>query len=255
VGNDVVVEDGCVILDGAVVADGVALELGSVVFPGLALDGGFLYAGIPAKPVRRIDHEEIARRAKLVRGRDDSPADRATAHQLAADSEIDDSVFIAATASVKGRIIAAKGSSIFFSNELDAGSSSIAIGEKTNIQDNTIIRCSSESFRIGRESTIGHNVLLHDCSIGDHSLVGIGSVVARGTIVGDHVLLAAGARTEEDQILESGFLYTGTPARKRALLDEAKREMIGATIWSYCHYANVFKAAQHKLSAAAATRA
>jgi carbonic anhydrase/acetyltransferase-like protein (isoleucine patch superfamily) len=246
VGNDVVLEDGCVILDGAVVADNVAFEPGSIVFPGNTIESGFLYAGMPAKPVRRLGRNEIDDRRTIVMTRADAHHRIAPRDQPAASSEMHPSVFIAATATVKGRIVAAQGSSIFFSNDLDAGSATITIGKKTNIQDNTTIRCSLDGFRIGRESTIGHNVLLHDCTIGDYTLIGIGSTVARGTVIGNHVLLAAGARTEEGQVLEDGYLYTGTPARKRVALDETKREMIASTIWTYCHYSQVFKAAQGK---------
>jgi carbonic anhydrase/acetyltransferase-like protein (isoleucine patch superfamily) len=243
VGNDIVVGDNTTILDGSVVEDQVVLEPNSLVFPGTRLAGGFLYAGMPAKPVRPLTPDEVKEYAAAIRGRPDmtdlppQPAiDRSHMHA---------SVFIAATASVAGRVVAAEGSSVFFSNVLDAGRATIEIGAQTNIQDNTVIRCSGDGFRIGRESTIGHNVLLHDCTIGDHSLIGIGSTVAKGTVVGDRVLLAAGARTEEGQVLEDGFLYVGAPARKRVPLDAAKQKMVASTIWTYCHYSQVFKAAQN----------
>jgi carbonic anhydrase/acetyltransferase-like protein (isoleucine patch superfamily) len=247
VGNNVVLEDGCVVLDGAVVADNVAFEPGSIVFPGAKIQSGFLYAGMPAKPVRQLEPNEIEERRRGVTARADLHHRIAPRDRPAVGSEMHPSFFIAATATVKGRIVAAQESSVFFSNDLDAGNSTIIIGEKTNIQDNTIIQCSSDGIRIGRESTIGHNVLLNDCAIGDRSLIGIGSTVARGTVIGNDVLLAAGARTEEGQVLEDGYLYTGTPARKRIPLDVAKREMIAFTIRTYCHYSQVFKAAQGEL--------
>lgn len=242
VGNDVLVEDNCVILDGSVVADNIAFEPGSIVFPGNRIESGFVYAGVPATPVRKLELDEIAKRRKAMLARVNAGEHIAPRERPASGSEIHPSVFIAATTTIKGRIVAAAGSGIYFANDLDAGGATIAIGEKTNIQDNTIIRCSGDGFCIGRESTIGHNVLLHDCTIGDYSLIGIGSVVARGTVVGNHVLLAAGARTEENQVLEDGYLYTGTPARKRTVLDQTKREMIAFTIQSYCHYSQVFSA-------------
>ena len=164
VGSNVVVPDNCVILDGVVVADNVAFEPNSIVFPGAKIHGGFLYAGMPAKPVREIGLDEIAERAAQLRARGDEHEQVAPRIQPAANSDLHPSVFIAATASVKGRLVAAKGSSVFFSNDLDAGNATITIGENTNIQDNTTIICSGDGFRIGHESTIGHNVMLHDCS-------------------------------------------------------------------------------------------
>jgi carbonic anhydrase/acetyltransferase-like protein (isoleucine patch superfamily) len=252
VGSNVVIGDNCVILDGVVVADNVVFEPNSVVFPGAKIHGGHLYAGMPAKPVREIGLEEIAQRAAQLRARGDTHEKVAPRLRPAANSDLHPTVFIAATASVKGRLVAAKGASIFFSNELDAGDATITIGENTNIQDNTIIKCSGDGFRIGHDSTIGHNVMLHDCTIGDYSLIGIGSTVAKGTVVGNQVLLAAGARTEEGQVLEDGHLYIGSPARKRAPLDRMKQELIATTIWTYCHYSQVFKAAQKELLGALA---
>ena len=197
---------------------------------------------MPAKPVRPLTPAEVAQYAAAIRTHPDTTD---LPPQPAVDrSQMHASIFIAATATVKGRVVAGAGSSVFFSNALDAGTATITIGEKTNIQDNTLIRCSGDGFRIGRESTIGHNVLLEDCTIGDHSLIGIGSTVAKGTTIGNHVLLAAGARTEEGQVLEDGFLYVGTPARKRIPLDQGKKDLIASTIWTYCHYSQVFKAAQ-----------
>lgn len=122
------------------------------------------------------------------------------------------------------------------------------IGPRTNVQDNTVIHCTSaQGVSIGRDATIGHNVTLHDCAIGDESLIGIGAVVAAGTIVESHVLLASKARTEPGQVLESGFLYAGNPARKLSALDAEKREMIGFIIATYCQYAQDFKAAEREL--------
>jgi gamma-carbonic anhydrase len=246
VGNDVIVGDNVVILDDATVEDHVAFEDGATVYPGKRIAGGYVYAGSPAKPVRPLGGNEIAeRREKIQRAHAAGDATIPPRRAPERDSQIDPSVFIASTATIKGRLRAAPSSSIFFSNDFDAGDAVISIGEKTNIQDNTVIRCgTAQGFSIGRDSTIGHNVLLHDCSIGDQSLIGIGSVVAEGTIVGDRVLLAASARTMPGQVLESGWLYAGNPARKLSPLDKSKQDMIAFTIWTYCQYSQAFKAAE-----------
>ena len=90
-------------------------------------------------------------------------------------------------------------------------------------------------------------MLLHDCTIGDHSLIGIGAEVTKGTIVQDHVLLAAHARTIPGQVLESGWLYAGNPAKKLAPLDDGKRKMIAFIVEGYCQYAKDFGAAERAL--------
>lgn len=244
VGDDVVIEDGVVVLDGAVIENNVVLEPGATVFPGKRIARGHVYAGSPAKAVRALAPGEIAeRREKILREREGNHTP-APVHALASGSRIDPSVFIASTATVRGRIHAAANSSIWFSNALDAGDTTIEIGPRTNIQDNTVIRCTDGGMRIGQDSTIGHNVTIHDSVIGNHCLIGIGSFVAKGTVVQDRVLLAAGARTEPGQLLDSGFFYAGSPARKVAPLDKGKHALIDMIIGHYCQYAQDFKAAE-----------
>ena len=170
---------------------------------------------------------------------------------MAAGSQIHPSVFVAATASVRGRLVAAKSSSIWYSNDFDAGRATIEIGQNTNIQDNTIIRCATaRGVRIGSNSAVGHNVTLHDCSIGNQCLIGIGSTVSEGTQVADGVLLAAAARTTPGQTLESGWMYAGSPARKFAPLDDSKRALTALIVQLYCQYAKDFSALQHEAAAA-----
>ncbi|HVX99187.1 MAG TPA: gamma carbonic anhydrase family protein [Pseudorhodoplanes sp.] len=253
VGDDVVIGNNVIVLDGAVVENNTVLESGTVVFPGKRVAGGFVYAGAPAKPVRPIEPGEIAaRRAKIMQGRDNKTDTPVPSHVFAPGSDIHPTVFVADTATVRGRIRAAANTSIWFSNQFDAGAGEIVIGLRTNIQDNTSIRCStSEGMRIGQDSTVGHNVTIEDCVIGNRCLIGIGSTVRRGTVVQDRVLLAAGAATEPGQVLESGFLYAGSPARKLSALDEGKLKLIDAIIGHYCQYAQDFKAAQEALKAGA----
>lgn len=244
VGNDVIIGDGVVILDGAGVEDNVVFEAASCVYPNKRIASGFLYAGSPAKPVRPLAPGEVAeRRAGIMRAREKTDAAGPLPMRLAAGSEVDPSVFIASTASVCGALVAAASSSIWFSNVFDAGNATITIGPRTNIQDNTVIRCSTgEGVILGRDCSVGHNVTIHDCVVGEESLLGIGSFVAPGTVVGDRVLLAASARTTPGQVLEGGWLYAGDPARKLAPLDAGKVSMISEIVAQYCEYARDFKA-------------
>ena len=249
-GSDIVVEDNAVILDGSVVADGVVIEANSIVFPRSALEAGKLYAGMPAKPVRDLRPGELEERAARIARGSARPRPRrpppATARSAAPCSSSRRRRSCPAASS------AAEKSSIWFGCELDAGDGVIEIGENTNIQDNSIIRCRpGRNFVIGAGSTIGHNVTLGDCRIGARSLIGIGSIVANGTIVGDDVFLAAGAQTTEGQVLEAGWLYGKRPAQKMAPLDEAKRAMIARTVQNYSEYAAAFAAAQRALRIAA----
>ncbi len=241
-GNDIVVEDGALVLDASVVPDNVIIEAHSAVFPRSKLEGGKLYSGLPAKPVRDLHPGEVKERAAALRARVGSMPGSARA---LADGDIHESVFVAATARLRGHIDAAEGASIWFGCELDAGEGEIAIGPRTNIQDNTLIRCRpGMRFVIGPDSTIGHNVTLGDCTIGARTLIGIGSTVANGTIIEDEVFLAAGAETEEGQVLEGGWLWGKRPAVKIAPLDAAKREVMSVIPPLYMGYAREFDEAQ-----------
>ncbi len=241
VGSDVVIGDGAVILDGSLVPDRVAIEPQAIVFPRSELQSGKLYAGMPARPVRDLQPGEIETRAAALRA---AMGEEVAAPALA-EGEIDASVFVARTARLRGRIVAAKNASIWFGCEFDANGGEIVIGDSTNIQDNTIVRCRpGMRFSIGAGSTIGHNVTLGDCAIGKRSLIGIGSVVADGTIVEDDVFLAAGAETTPGQVLEAGWLYGRRSAVKMVSLDQAKRDLIATTAEHYCRYARAFAEAQ-----------
>jgi gamma-carbonic anhydrase len=236
IGRDVV------ILDGAKVADGLALADGSIVFPRSVLEAGWLYRGQPAKPVRRLEPGEL----EALHAASRSEPDEAVPARREGTVEAEPPFFLAATASTSGRILAGPDVGIWFGCDLDAGSHEISIGRNTNVQDNTIIRCERRPVVIGTESTIGHNVFLSDCIVGNGSLIGIGAVVAAGTVVEDEVLLAAGGRTVEGQRLDGGWLYGGNPAKKLAPLDDKKRAIIAATWPTYRIYARHFDESQQE---------
>lgn len=240
VGSDVVIGDDAVILDGAVLGDGVVLEAGSTVFPRASLPSGFVYAGSPARPVRPITPAEVAERAERLReaagdGAPEAPADT---------PDVEPSVFVASTARLRGRIGLGEGATVLFSCTLDAEVGPIVVGAGTNIQDNSVIRTRGEGVVIGRDTTVGHNVRMADCRIGARSLVGIGCAIAAGTVVADDVMLAAGATTDPGQLLESGHLWGGRPARILSRLDDDKRAMMARIVEGYGEHGRAYRAAQ-----------
>lgn len=244
VGDDCTIEDNAVILDGSIVEDGVLIEADSTVFPRSKLTGGFVYAGTPAKRVRVLTPGEREERAARLRSAPASPRNAGCGTSLKAH----ETVFIANTACLAGLIELHERASVFFGCDLDAGNFRIAIGENTNIQDNCRIHCQEGETVIGRDTTLGHNVRLTDCRIGERALIGIGCDVAPGTTVEDDVMLAAGAVTEAGQKLESGWLWGGRPARPLARLDDAKRSLMKTIIEHYCDYAQAYRLAQEQLA-------
>lgn len=237
VGDDVVVEDGCVILDGAEVGAGAVLQAGSFVYPRAKLSGGQLYAGRPARPVRAIAAEECAARAEAQRRRNEA-ADAAWPSGGEADAAPD--AFIAPTVHLQGRVQLAAGASVWYGCRLDAGAGRIALAARCNVQDNSVLR---GSVSIGEDSTIGHNVQLDDCTVGARCLVGIGSRIAPGTVIPDDTFVAGGCVTAPGQVLTTGQVWAGSPARAIGAMDEDKRTLILGIATVYGHYAKVLKAA------------
>lgn len=245
------VHDGChvgagaIILDGAVVHEGAALAPQALVFPRTVLAGGWLYAGAPATAVRQLDEGELADLHAASRAQADT-VEKASegACRAAPPAGADGGLFVAANARLTGRIDISAGASVWFGCIFEGGNMGMTIGRNTNIQDNSVLRAVSGSLRIGCDTTIGHNVTMTDCTVGDRSLIGIGAVVAQGTRIGDDVLLAAGAQTTPGQNLEAGWLYGGSPAKRMRPLDRSKRDMIAAIWPTYCSYARNYATAQ-----------
>jgi carbonic anhydrase/acetyltransferase-like protein (isoleucine patch superfamily) len=250
VGDDCVIEDGVVVLDGSIVEAGVVLETGSLVYPRSHLPAGHVYGGRPAKALRPVSAGEIDERAQRLRRVEEAgaPLRKGWSGEREHHGRVDETTFIAATARVRGEIRTARATSIWFSCDIDTGSHSLTLGENSNIQDNTIIRCDAHPFVLGANSVIGHNVKLGGCIIGSGSLVGIGSVIADGTTIDGEVMVAAGTQTTPGQHLEGGWLWGGNPARPLSRMDDKRRDMIASIIRDYTGYAEAFSRAQQLVS-------
>ena len=119
----------------------------------------------------------------------------------------------------------------------------ISIGSRTNIQDGTILHVTHPSqmthpdgfpLRIGNNITVGHQVMLHGCTIEDYCLIGMSSIVMDGVVIESEVILGAGSLVSPGKVLKSGHLYVGRPAvLKRALTDEEKA-FIPYSVENYC---------------------
>lgn len=246
VGDDCVIEDNAVVLDGSVVENGVLLEAGSTVYPRSTLKSGLIYGGSPAKPVRELQREEALRRRVRLHDTMAIPFFMPTIAE--AYEERHPHAFVARTASLNGRVELGAEVNVLYSCLLDAGAGSIVVGERTNIQDNTRMECGSGVISIGPDTTIGHNVAIEEARIGARCLIGIGSMVAAGTVVGDDVLLAAGSVTQAGQQIESGWLWAGRPARPIARLGESKRAMMREIVEVYCSYGEAYRELQRCLA-------
>jgi len=120
----------------------------------------------------------------------------------------------------------------------------ITIGKRTNIQDGSVIHVTANNqfnpggfeTHIGDDVTIGHGAIIHACTIGNFSLIGMGATVLDGAIVEDEVMVAAGSLVPPGKVLESGYLWKGSPVRKARELSEKEKEYLH---FSSQHYVNL----------------
>jgi carbonic anhydrase/acetyltransferase-like protein (isoleucine patch superfamily) len=132
--------------------------------------------------------------------------------------------FVASGARVIGAVSLGEGASVWYNAVLRADSDSITIGAGSNLQDNVSVHVDRGSpLVIGENVSVGHNAVVHGCTIGDGSLIGMGSVVLSGAVIGEGCLVAAGAVVLEGTVVPPGSLVAGVPAKvRRALSDEER---------------------------------
>ena len=249
--------DGCLVGEHALVMDnsrigaGAVIAADSVVPPGKTLDGGWLYAGVPAKAVRPIGAEELATLHALVRSgaASSDPTINAllrSAHQMARPrhaagfglpTKVTDSAYVAPTAILEGNLSLGAGGSVWFGVEM-VGGGDIQIGAGSNVQDNTRIDVSAgERVQLGARVTVGHNVRMANCVVEDGAMIGMGSVVGAGTVVRAGGVIAAGAETAPGTEVAAGEIWSGTPARRWKPLPDDNRANFARGVEVYIEYA------------------
>ncbi|PPC74711.1 gamma carbonic anhydrase family protein [Pokkaliibacter plantistimulans] len=131
------------------------------------------------------------------------------------------SVWIAPNASVIGAVMLGNNVSIWFGSVVRGDNVAIEIGDGTNIQDNAILH-SDQNFplKIGKNCTIGHGAIVHGCTIGEGSLIGMGAIVLDGATIGKGCIVGAGAVVTEGKAFPEGTLILGAPAKVVRILDE-----------------------------------
>ncbi|HLW21955.1 MAG TPA: gamma carbonic anhydrase family protein [Sphaerochaetaceae bacterium] len=131
-------------------------------------------------------------------------------------------VFIAPSADIVGDVTLGADTSIWFNATVRGDMASITIGDGSNIQDNAVVHVNSGMpTKIGRQVTVGHGAIVHACTIGDHVLVGMGSIILDEAVIGDQCLVAAGALVTPRKQFPPRSLIVGSPAKAiRSLTDE-----------------------------------
>ena len=138
--------------------------------------------------------------------------------------DVDPHSWIAPNANVIGQVKLARNVSIWWNATLRGDKDRISIDEESNIQDGCVLHTDfNVHLSIGRQVTVGHMVMLHGCTIGDRSLIGMGSVVLSGAVIGAGCLVAGGAVVLGGTIVPDGSLVAGVPAKVRRELTSEER--------------------------------
>ena len=144
------------------------------------------------------------------------------------------STWIAPDADVIGRVRLGRDCGVWFGAVLRGDNEPIEIGDETNVQEHTVMHTDmGYPLTIGEGCTIGHRVMLHGCTIGDNSLIGIGAIVLNGARIGKNSLVGAGALVTEGKTFPDNSLIVGSPARVIRELDDKAIDMLR---WSAAHY-------------------
>src|SRR5712692_1902881 len=135
--------------------------------------------------------------------------------------------WIADSASVIGRVRLKTDASVWFGSVLRGDNEWIELGERSQIQDNSTLHTDPGfPMVIGKNCMIGHKVMLHGCTIGDNSLIGMGAILLNGAKIGNNSLVGAGALVTEGKTFPDNSLIVGSPARAVRTLDDKARAMI-----------------------------
>jgi carbonic anhydrase/acetyltransferase-like protein (isoleucine patch superfamily) len=152
--------------------------------------------------------------------------------------------FIAPNATIAGDVIMGDDCSIWFNTVIRGDVNSIRMGNKVNVQDGTVIHCTYKKTKtiIGNNVSIGHNAIVHGCTLHDNVLIGMGAIVMDHSVVHSNTIIAAGAVVLEHTVCEPGSIYAGVPARKVKDIDPEKIEgEINRIANNYVDYAKWFE--------------
>ncbi len=158
--------------------------------------------------------------------------------------------WMAPNACVIGNVILGEGASIWFGSILRADNEPIHIGDGSNIQECCVLHVDpGYPINIGRNCTIGHKTMLHGCTIGDNTLIGMGATVLNGAEIGNNCLIGAGALITENTVIPDGSLAVGMPAKVKRALSEDQISGLRRTAEKYQWNKDQFKANLNPVSA------
>ncbi|MCQ4272606.1 gamma carbonic anhydrase family protein [Pseudomonas kuykendallii] len=146
--------------------------------------------------------------------------------------------WVAPNATLIGKVRLDAGASVWFGAVLRGDNELIHIGENSNVQDGTVMHTDAGvPLNIGKGVTIGHNAMLHGCTVGDFSLIGINAVLLNGARIGRHCIIGANTLIPEGKEIPDGSLVMGSPGKVVRELSEQQMKMLEASAAHYVHNA------------------
>ena len=152
--------------------------------------------------------------------------------------------YIAPNATIVGDVVMGDECSVWFNTVVRGDVNFIRIGNKVNIQDGVVIHCTYQKYgtTIGNNVSIGHNAIVHGCTLHDNVLIGMGAIVMDNAVVQSNTIIAAGAVVLENTICEAGSIYAGVPAKRiKDISHELIHGEIGRIANNYVKYSAWFK--------------
>lgn len=155
-----------------------------------------------------------------------------------------ENIYLAENATVVGDVIMGNNCSVWFNAVVRGDVHYIKIGNRVNIQDGAILHCTYQQapLNIGNNVSIGHNALVHGCTVHDNVLIGMGAIVMDNVVVGENSIIAAGAVVLENTVIEPGSIWAGVPAKfVKKVNEELFKGQINRISQNYVMYASWFK--------------
>ncbi len=152
--------------------------------------------------------------------------------------------FLADNATVVGQVIMGDQCSVWFNAVIRGDVNTIVMGNKVNVQDGAIIHCTYQKCGtiIGNNVSIGHNAIVHGCTLHDNILIGMGAIIMDNVIVESNSIIAAGAVVLENTHIETGSIYAGVPAKKvKSVAPDQFKTLVEGIANNYIMYSEWFK--------------
>jgi carbonic anhydrase/acetyltransferase-like protein (isoleucine patch superfamily) len=155
---------------------------------------------------------------------------------------VGDQFYVAPSAAVIGRVVLGRDASVWFSAVLRGDSNDIRIGDRSNVQDTAVIHVDSDApATIGHDVTIGHSAVVHGCTIGNFTLIGIGATILSHAVIGNYCLVGAGALITERKQFPDGSLIIGAPGRRVRGLTEQERKSLEGSAEHYVEHSRRYR--------------